>query len=128
MRRSLVAGLTLCLVLGLAAGLGADMKSRQKTQVKFEGMLGKMMGMFGGKSVKEGVVSTVAISGDRMMTVTGQTGELVDLAAGEGLRHRLQGQELRGEDLRRDAEGMGSGEGEDEGTGRRGERGEGRAA
>ena len=80
MRRSLVAGLTLCLVLGLAAGLGADMKSRQKTQVKFEGMLGKMMGMFGGKSVKEGVVSTVAISGDRMMTVTGQTGELVDLA------------------------------------------------
>ena len=43
-------------------------------------MLGKMMGMFGGKSAKEGVVSTVAISGDRMMTVTGQTGELVDLA------------------------------------------------
>jgi hypothetical protein len=80
MRRSLVAGLTLCLVLGLAAGLGADMKSRQKTQVKFEGMLGKMMGMFGGKSAKEGVVSTVAISGDRMMTVTGQMGELVDLA------------------------------------------------
>jgi hypothetical protein len=80
MRRSLVAGLTLCLVLGLAVGLGADMKSRQKTQVKFEGMLGKMMGMFGGKSVKEGVVSTVAISGDRMLTVTGQTGELVDLA------------------------------------------------
>ncbi|MCU0251589.1 MAG: hypothetical protein MUE61_15390 [Vicinamibacterales bacterium] len=124
MRRSLVAGLTLCLVLGLAAGLGADMKSRQKTQVKFEGMLGKMMGMFGGKSAKEGVVSTVAISGDRMMTVTGQSGELVDLAQ----EHRLQGQELRGEDLRRDAEGMGRGEGEDEGAGRRRERGEGRAA
>ncbi len=80
MRRSLIAGLTLCLVLALAVGLGADMKSKQKTQVKFEGILGKMMGMFGGKAAKEGVVSTVAISGDRMMTVDGQTGQLVDLA------------------------------------------------
>lgn len=80
MRKPLIAGLTLCLVLGLAAGLHADMKSKQKTQFKFEGVLGKMMGMFGGKAAKEGVVSTVAISGDRMMTVTDQTGELVDLA------------------------------------------------
>jgi hypothetical protein len=80
MRRSLLVVVTLCLVLGLTAGLGADMKSRQKTQVKFEGMLGKMMGMFGGKTAKEGLVSTVAVSGDRMMTVDGQTGELVDLA------------------------------------------------
>jgi len=30
--------------------------------------------------MKEGVISTVAISGDRMMTVNDQTGELVDLA------------------------------------------------
>lgn len=80
MRRSLIAGLTLCLVLALAVGLGADMKSKQKTQVKFEGILGKMMGMFGGKTAKEGLISTVAISGDRMMTVTGETGQLVDLA------------------------------------------------
>ena len=65
----------------MAVGLGADMKSRQKTQVKFEGMLGRVMGMFGGKAAKEGIISTVAISGDRMMTVTEQTGELVDLAA-----------------------------------------------
>ena len=81
MRRSIVVVGTLCLVLGLAAGLGADMKSKQKTQVKFEGMLGRVAGMFGGKAVKDGVVSTVAISGDRMMTVTDQSGELVDLAA-----------------------------------------------
>ena len=80
MRRSTDIALTLCLVLGMAAGLGADMKSKQKTQVKFEGMLGKMMGMFGGKAAKDGLVSTVAISGDRMMTVNDQTGELVDLA------------------------------------------------
>jgi len=80
MRRSLLVVVTLCLVLGLAAGLGADMKSRQKTQVKFEGMLGRMMGMFGGKAAKEGIISSVAISGDRMMTVTDQMGQLVDLA------------------------------------------------
>lgn len=80
MRKSIVVVGTLCLVFGLAVGLGADMKSKQKTQVKFEGMLGRVAGMFGGKAVKDGVVSTVAISGDRMMTVTDQSGELVDLA------------------------------------------------
>lgn len=80
MRRSLLVGVTLCLVLGLAVGLGADMKSRQKTQIKFEGMLGRMMGMFAGKAAKEGLINTVAISGDRMMTVNDQKGELVDLA------------------------------------------------
>ena len=80
MRRSSVVVGTLCLVLGVAAGLSADMKSKQKTQVKFEGMLGRVAGMFGGKAVKDGVVSTVAISGDRMLTVTDQSGELVDLA------------------------------------------------
>jgi hypothetical protein len=81
MRRSLFVAVTLCLVVGLAVGLGADMKSRQKTQVKFEGMLGKVAGFFGGKAMKDGVISTVAISGDRMMTVNDQSGELVDLAA-----------------------------------------------
>ena len=80
MRRSLLAGVTLCLVLGLAVGLSADMKSRQKTQLKFEGMLGRIVGMFGGKTMKEGIVSTIAISGDRMMTVNDQSGELIDLA------------------------------------------------
>jgi hypothetical protein len=81
MRRSFVIVGTLCLVLILAAGLGADVKSSHKTQVKFEGMLGRVIGMFAGKSGKEGIVSTVAISGDKMMSVTEQNGELVDLAA-----------------------------------------------
>jgi hypothetical protein len=80
MRRSLLVVVTLCLVLGMAIGLSADMKSRQKTQFKFEGMLGRVIGMFGGKAAKEGLINTVAISGDRMMTVNDQTGELVDLA------------------------------------------------
>ena len=81
MRRSSVVVGMLCLVLFMAVGLSADMKSRQKTQIKIEGMLGKVAGMFGGKAMKEGIVNTVAVSGDRMMTVNDQSGELVDLAA-----------------------------------------------
>ena len=81
MPRSWAGMVTVGLVLALSAGLSADVKSKQKSQVKFEGMLGRMMGMFGGKAAKEGIINTVAISGDREMTVTDQTGELIDLAA-----------------------------------------------
>lgn len=67
----------------LACGVSvafADVKSQQKSLVKFEGMLGRMAGMFGGKAMKDGLVNTVAIKGDRKMTVTGETGEIIDLA------------------------------------------------
>jgi hypothetical protein len=57
----------------------ADVKTQERTQVKFEGMLGKMAGMFGGKAAKEGLVSTVAVKGGRKMTTNGDTGELIDL-------------------------------------------------
>ncbi len=70
-------------VVGLlvtAAAAGADVKSTSKAQTKFEGMLGRMMGMFGGKAAKEGVVSTVAVKGDRKITTTGDSAEIVDLA------------------------------------------------
>jgi hypothetical protein len=81
MRRSFVVAGTLCLVLAMAVGLGADVKSSHRTQIKFEGMLGRVVGLFAGKAAKEGIVNTVAIAGDKMMTTTEQTGELVDLAA-----------------------------------------------
>jgi len=67
----------------LAVGAGAaqaEVKTRNKSQVKFEGMLGRMMGMFGGKAVKEGIVSTSAVKGDRMVTLNDATGRIVDLA------------------------------------------------
>jgi hypothetical protein len=75
-------GMALALVglLVTAAAAGADVKSTSKSQMKFEGMLGRMMGMFGGKAAKEGVVSTVAVKGDRKATTTGDTAEIVDLA------------------------------------------------
>jgi hypothetical protein len=75
-------GATLALVgLLVTAGVaGADVKSTSKAQMKFEGMLGRMMGMFGGKAAREGVVSTEAVKGDRKITTSGDTAEIIDLA------------------------------------------------
>ena len=57
----------------------ADVKTRDKGQVKFEGMLGTMMRMFGGKAVAEGIVSTNAVKGNRKATINDLTGRIVDL-------------------------------------------------
>jgi hypothetical protein len=67
----------------LAAGSGlasADIKVEDRTAVKFEGVLGGVVGLFGGKAAKEGVTSTVAIKGDRRARLGESTGEIVDLA------------------------------------------------
>ena len=59
----------------------ADVLKEERNQVSFSGMLGRMVNLFGGKSAKEGVLSTVAVSGDRKMTTSGEnTGQIVDLA------------------------------------------------
>jgi sRNA-binding protein len=63
-----------------AATASADIKTTEKTQMKFEGMIGRMMGMFGGKAMKEGVVNTVAVKGDRKITSTEDSARIVDLA------------------------------------------------
>jgi hypothetical protein len=68
-------------VLLLSAGpASADVKNREKAQVKFEGMLGTMMRMFGGKAASEGIVSTNAVKGNRKVTLSDSTGRIVDLA------------------------------------------------
>jgi hypothetical protein len=72
--------LAAAVVAGAASTAVADVKTQEKSQVKFEGMLGRMAGLFGGKAARDGIVSTVAIAGDRKMTTSGDTGELIDLA------------------------------------------------
>jgi len=67
-------------LLVTAAGVQADVKTTEKSQMKFEGMLGRMMGMFGGKAMKEGVVNTVAVKGDRKITSNDDSATIVDLA------------------------------------------------
>ena len=59
--------------------LTADVRADQKTRIEFGGMLGRMVNFFGGKAAKEGVVSTVAVKGDRKITTNDQTGQIVDL-------------------------------------------------
>lgn len=63
-----------------AATLQADVKTQQRAQMKFEGMLGRMVGLFGGKAAREGVVSTIAVRGDRKMESSESGAEIVDLA------------------------------------------------
>ena len=77
--------LRVCVIALLLATLSAapafaDVKTRNHTQIKFEGMLGRMVGMFAGKAAKEGIDSTAAVKGDRKATVTGTTERIVDLA------------------------------------------------
>jgi hypothetical protein len=80
MTRQLKSGaLALSLVVLTASAAHAEVKTHEKSQVKFEGMLGKMVGMFGDKAAKEGVTSTNAVKGDRKMTTTDTSGRIVDL-------------------------------------------------
>ena len=69
-----------CLIFTFSAAPAlADVKTRDKGQVKFEGMLGTMMRMFGGKALSEGIVSTNAVKGNRKATLNDMTGRIVDL-------------------------------------------------
>jgi hypothetical protein len=78
-RKLTVAALVLGLVAATSHSLRADVKTDEKTLVKFEGILGKVVGIFGGKSAREGVKTSVAVRGDRMATLTDTTGNIVDL-------------------------------------------------
>jgi hypothetical protein len=64
----------------LVAPVLADVKTRDRSQIKFEGMLGRMVGLFGGKAAKEGVESSTAVKGDRKATLSDVTGRIVDLS------------------------------------------------
>src|SRR5688572_22598054 len=71
--------LTAILVLaGSAAGL-ADVRVDEKTQLKFGGAMGRVVNLFGGRATREGVVSTVAIKGDRKATRSDANGQIIDL-------------------------------------------------
>jgi hypothetical protein len=79
MKRLVKASAIALVFLSLSAGLSAEVKTRDKGQVKFEGMLGRVAGMFGGKAAREGVVTTNAVKGDRKAQINDMTGRIVDL-------------------------------------------------
>jgi hypothetical protein len=76
LKRSAIVVALMALTGGSAA---AEVKTRDKGQVKFEGMLGRMAGMFGGKAAKDGVVTTNAVKGDRKAEMNESNGRIVDL-------------------------------------------------
>src|SRR5207244_8213111 len=79
-RRSTPLALSLLLVLAASPAIRADVRADEKTRLEFAGMLGRIVNLFGGKGAKEGVVSTVAVKGDRKATLNDTTGQIVDLA------------------------------------------------
>jgi hypothetical protein len=79
-RNRIAAALGAALLVLSPHTLRADVRADQKTHVEFGGMLGRMVNFFGGKAAKEGVVSTVAVKGERKATLNEQTGQIVDLA------------------------------------------------
>src|SRR5918993_1033702 len=79
--KRLVRTAVVALVMGaVAAPAFAEVKTRDKSQVKFEGLLGKMFNLFGGKSAKEGVESRSAVKGTRKAMLNDNGGTIIDLS------------------------------------------------
>lgn len=67
-------------VAALSPAAFAGVKTEEKTLVQFGGFLGGLLNKLGGKAANEGVVDTVAVVGDRKLTLNEATGRIVDLA------------------------------------------------
>ena len=75
-----IAMVALPLMTLAAAPAYADVKTRDKSTIKFEGMLGRMFSLFGGKAAKDGVEGLTAVKGNRKATINDTTGLIVDLS------------------------------------------------
>jgi hypothetical protein len=64
----------------IAPAVLADVKTEERTKFELPGVLGGLARVFGGGAARNGVVSKVALKGDRKMSITDDTGELIDLA------------------------------------------------
>jgi len=81
MKRSLITcAIAVPMAALLCSPLAADVRTREKTLIKFEGMLGRVVGIFGGKAAREGVVSTTTVKGDRKATMSDNNGQIIDIA------------------------------------------------
>jgi hypothetical protein len=77
-RVSVVFAVALPLLALTAAPAFSEVKTREKTTVKIEALPGWLMRMMGAK--KEGLLSSTAVKGSRKVTVTENTGQIVDLS------------------------------------------------
>jgi hypothetical protein len=76
MSRALVTAVLTC---AFSAAALADVRIDEKTQMKFGGAMGRVVNMFAGRAAREGVVSTVAVKGDRKATRSENNGQVIDL-------------------------------------------------
>ena len=79
MKRGIISSSIACVLLVGTGAIRAEVKTEEKSLVKFEGMMGRMMGMFAGRAAKEGILSTNAVKGNRKMTINDTSGTIVDL-------------------------------------------------
>lgn len=68
----------MCLLLAAPAAF-AEVKIEERTRLEFPGVLGGLVKAFGGKAAREGVLTKTSVKGNRMMKVTDETAELIDL-------------------------------------------------
>jgi hypothetical protein len=78
-RGRILAAATIALLIVSGYSLVADVKSDEKSLVKFEGMLGRVVNLFGGKAAREGVRTSVAVKGDRKESISDSAGQIIDL-------------------------------------------------
>lgn len=79
-RPTIAIALTLCLLPLASHSARADVRSDQKAKIEFGGMLGRMFNLFGGKGAKEGVTTTVAVKGNRKVSLNDTSGQIIDLS------------------------------------------------
>jgi hypothetical protein len=79
MKRLITFGAALTVALAVAVNVQADVKTREKVTFKLEGVLGRVASVFGGGAMKDGIVSTVAVKGNRMSRLSDVSGEIIDL-------------------------------------------------
>ena len=80
LRRLFISAVVVCLVVSGSAVVSADVRTDQRVRFQLGGAVGKLINMFGGKGAREGVTTTVAVKGNRKVTMTDATGQIIDLS------------------------------------------------
>ena len=80
MKRTTIGFVVATLLVALAPRLAADVKTQHKNIFQMGGMLGGIVNRFAGDLAKDGLVSTVAVKGNRQMRTNDKTGRIIDLA------------------------------------------------
>jgi hypothetical protein len=77
--RSACGWIVLMAMVVCVAQLRADVKTQEKSLIKLGGALGKVVSMFGGKGMRDGILSTIVVKGGRKARITDKTEQIIDL-------------------------------------------------